>query len=64
MKTLKQILVFFATFFGLFAMLNGAIALLIWETLYNVIHSAASFLTFIVSLICAIMVTAEYSENE
>ena len=63
MKTLKEILVFFATFFGLFAMLNGAIALLVWETLYDVIHSAASFLTVIIAFICAIMVTADYSEE-
>lgn len=63
MKTLKQILVFFATFFMMFAMLSIAIAVLTWETVYDVIHSPWSFLTFVISLMCAILVTADYSEN-
>lgn len=64
MKTLKQILVFFATFFMMFAMLSIAIAALTWESVYDTIHSPWSFPVFIVTLVSAIMVTVDYSENE
>ena len=63
MKTLKQILVFFATFFMMFALLSIAIAALTWETVYDVIHSPWSVITFISSLFTAVMVTVDYCEQ-
>ena len=63
MKTLKEITVFFATFFMMFAMISIAIAVLTWENVYDVIHSPWSFLTFLIALFCAITVTIDYSEN-
>lgn len=64
MKTLKQISVFFATFFGTFLMLSGAIAVVTWEPIYDVIHSAWSFPVSFATLFSAIMVTIDYCENE
>jgi hypothetical protein len=63
MKTLKEIAVFFGTFMLLFVTLSIFISLLTWEEIYNTIHSPWSFLTFIISLMCAILVTVDYSEQ-
>lgn len=63
MKTLKQISVFFATFFGTFIMLSGAIAVVVWEPIYDIIHSAWSFPVTFTTLFTAIMVTIDYSET-
>ena len=64
MKTLKEILVFFGTFFMMFTMLSIAISALTWETLYDVIHSPWSLLNFLIALFCAIMVTVDYGKYE
>lgn len=63
MKTLKEIGVFFGTFFMMFTMLSIAISALTWENVYDVIHSPWSFLTFVIALFCATMVTVDYSEH-
>jgi hypothetical protein len=63
MKTLKEIGVFFGTFFMMFAMLSIAISALTWEPIYDTIHSPWSVLTFLIALFCAIMVTIDYTEQ-
>lgn len=64
MKTIKTVSAFFGTIFGTILVLSGAIALLTWTPLYNIIHSPWTFFTFICGFIVACLVVIELEESQ
>jgi hypothetical protein len=63
MKTIKLFAWFFGTFFGAMLTLSLCLALVTWTPVYDVIHSAWSVFTVIISFCTGLGIIAELEDS-